>query len=221
MKKALYLILLAALVIGLIGCNNNDDNNKDNKPNEETANKNDDNNGVADDNDDNNDANDEDKNDNETALPVLEEQKTVEMMLEGMPEDKVVKVYHHKELGFSTYVPDDMVVESNPEVFNVYTNFAGTKNENATLKITGQTEEEMTKVLTDIGFTLEPQDMKAFDFSDKEFSLQKEGMIGRAAIFKHNDNNYALYYYFPEDYAEGFGPRSDIIVKEIVWHDEQ
>ena len=219
MKKALYLILLAGLVIGIVGCNNNDNNNKDNKANnEETKQTNEEKNGAA---EDNKDANDNDKNDNETGLPVLEEQKTVKIMLEGMPEDKVVKLYHHKELGFSTYVPDDMVVESNPEVFNVYTNYGGTKNEDATLKITGQTEEEMTKDLTDLGFTLEPQDAKAFDFSNKEFSLQKEGMIGRAAIFKHNDNNYALYYYFPEDYADGFGPRSGVIVKEIVWHDEQ
>lgn len=215
MKKAFYIFLLAGLITGLAGCNDNDKNNKEEKTEEETAENKD---GAA---NENTDAAEAENEETEHAMPVLEEQKTVEMMLEGMPEDKVVKVYHHKELGFSTYVPDDMVVESNPEVFNVYTNFGGTKNENATLKITGQTEEEMTKDLTDNGFTLEAQDMKAFDFSEKEFSLKKDGMIGRAAIFNHNNQDYALYYYYPEEYADGFGPRSDIIVKEIVWHDQQ
>ncbi|HHY73493.1 MAG TPA: hypothetical protein GX497_09760 [Bacillus bacterium] len=211
MKKLIYFILLIGLVVNLMGCNNNDDKNKDDKQNEKTAET----------DKDNNDKNEDKKDNDEQALPLLEEQKTVEMIIEGMPENKVVKLYHHKELGLSTYVPDDMIVESNPKVFNIYTNFGGTKNENATLKITDQTEEEMIKDLSDRGFKLETQETQAFDFSQKEFSLEKAGMIGRAAIFKHDNKDYALYYYFPEDYADGFGPRSDIIVNEIVWHDEQ
>ncbi|MEC1696342.1 hypothetical protein [Schinkia azotoformans] len=207
MKKILYFILLASLIINLVGCNNNDDK-KDDKANEgkteQTENK-----GGA------------EKENSEQALPDLAEQKTVEIMLEGMPENKVVKLYHHKKLGFSTYVPDDMTVESNPEIFNVFANFGGTENKDATLKITGQTEEEVTKNLQDNGFTLGKVEVKAFDFTDKEFSLNKEGMIGHVAFFKHGNDDYAIYYYFPKDYAEGFGPRSDIIIKEIKWHDEQ
>ncbi|HHW39379.1 MAG TPA: hypothetical protein GXX18_19545 [Bacillales bacterium] len=207
MKKILYFILLASLIIGLVGCNNNDDK-KDNKAKgdktEQTQNKG----GVE-------------KKNSEQALPDLPEQKTVEMMLEGMPEDKVVKLYHHKELGFSTYVPDDMIVESNPKIFNVFANFSGTENKDATLKITGQTEEDVTKDLQDNGFTLRKVETKAFDFADKEFSLKKDRMIGHVAFFKHGDDDYTIYYYFPEEYEEGFGPRSDIIVNEIEWHDKK
>ncbi|EKN68936.1 hypothetical protein P9E76_03435 [Schinkia azotoformans] len=205
MKKIFYFVLLTTLIIGLVGCNNKDDkkNDKANEGNtEQTENKG-------------------EKENSEQPLPDLAEQKTVEMMLEGMPEDKIVKLYHHKELGFSTYVPDDMIVESNPEIFNVFANFGGTENKDATLKITGQTEEEVIKNLQDNGFTLGKVEVKAFDFTDKEFSLNKEGMIGHVAFFKHSNDDYAIYYYFPEDYAEGFGPRSDIIIKEIEWHDEQ
>ncbi len=216
MKKVLYFVLLAGLIIGLVGCNNDDkkDDNAKEEKTEKTENK-----GGA--SEGNANANKDEKENSEQALPNLAEQKTVEMILEGMPEDKVVKLHHHKELGFSTYVPDDMIVESNPEIFNVFANFGGTENKDATLKITRQTEEDVTKDLQDNGFTLGKVETKAFEFADKEFSLNKEGMIGHVAFFNHGDDEYAIYYYFPEDYAEGFGPRSDIIVKEIVWHDEQ
>ncbi|NSL51030.1 hypothetical protein [Calidifontibacillus erzurumensis] len=207
MKKIFYSLLAIGIMIGISGCNNNMDEGE--KTSEETVSQNE------------NENVQETSEQTEHKLPDLESEKTVDMMIEGTTEKKVVKLHHHTELGFSTYVPDDMVVESNPEVFNVFTNYGGNKNEDATLKITRQSEEELTKILTDQGFQLEEQDMKAFDFSEKEFSLQKEGFIGRIAFFKHADENYALYYYYPEEFADGFGPRSDIIVKEIVWHDEQ
>lgn len=216
MSKVTYFILLAGLIIGLVGCNNDD--KKDDKAKEEKTEQTENKGGAA---DGATDTNKDGNQNSEEVLPDLAEQKTVEMMLEGMPEDKVVNLYQHKELGFSTYVPDDMIVESNPEIFNVFTNFGGTKNEDATLKITDQTEEDVTKDLQDNGFTLGKVETKAFEFADQEFSLNKDGMIGHVAFFKHGDDDYAIYYYFPEDYAEGFGPRSDIIVKEIVWHDEQ
>lgn len=215
MKKVFNFVLLTGLIIGLVACNNNDDK-KDDKAKEEKTEQTENKGGATEGGNDN-----DEKETPEQALPDLAEQKTVEMMLEGMPEDKVVNLYHHKELGFSTYVPDDMIVESNPEIFNVYANFGGTENKNATLKITGQTEEIVTKDLQDNGFTLGKVETKAFEFADKEFSLNKEGMIGHVAFFKHGKDDYAIYYYFPEDYAEGFGPRSDIIIKEIVWHDDQ
>ncbi len=215
MKKVFYFILLVGLILGMVGCNNNDDK-KDDKAKDEKTEQTENKGGATEGENDS-----DEKETPEQALPDLAEQKTVEMMLEGMPEDKVVKLYQHKELGFSTYVPDDMIVESNPEIFNVYANFGGTKNKDATLKITGQTEEVVTKDLQDNGFTLGKVETKAVDFADKEFSLNKEGMIGHVAFFKHGADDYAIYYYFPEDYAEGFGPRSDIIIKEIVWHDDQ
>lgn len=215
MKKVFYFILLTGLILGMVACNNNDDK-KDDKAKDEKTEQTENKAGATEGGNDS-----DEKETSEQALPDLAEQKTVEMMLEGMPEDKVVKLYQHQELGFSTYVPDDMIVESNPEIFNVYANFGGTENKDATLKITGQTEDVVTKDLQDNGFTLGKVETKAFDFADKEFSLNKEGMIGHVAFFKHNEDDYAIYYYFPEDYAEGFGPRSDIIIKEIVWHDKQ
>lgn len=216
MKKVLYIVLLVGTIIGLFGCNSDD--KKEEKAKEEKTEKSENKGGAS---EGNTNANKGEKENSEQTLPNLAEQKTVKIMLEGMPEDKVVKLYHHKELGFSTYVPNDMIVESNPEIFNVFANFGGTENKDATLKITGQTEEDVTKDLQDNGFTLGKVETKAFEFADKEFSLNKEGMIGHVAFFKHSDADYAIYYYFPEDYAEGFGPRSDIIVKEIVWHDDQ
>ncbi|WP_102349077.1 hypothetical protein [Bacillus sp. Marseille-P3661] len=219
MKKISMFIIIVGVFIGLVGCNTTNENIAEDTPKEENAETNE--NTKDAETESNEESQEEQPEQPEQALPELEEQKTVNMMLEGMAEEKVVNVHHHKELGFSTYVPDDMVVESNSDTFNVFTNFGGTKNEDATLKIKSQTETQLIEELEGNGFTIESQDQKAYDFSEKEFSLQKEGMIGRAAIFKHNTKEYTLYYYFPEDYADGFGPRSEIIVSEIVWHDEQ
>lgn len=217
MKITAKFIILFGLIIGLVGCNTGNDESSEAVPNNGNT--------EATDNNTETDTNETEENTNgntgDHALPQLEQQKTVKMMIEGMTEDKVVNVAHHKELMFSTYVPDDMIVESNPESFNVFTNFEGNRNENATLRITNKTEEQMTEEIETNGFMLEATNEKAYDFSEKEFSLKKEGMLGRAATFKHNGKDYSLVYYFPEDFADGFGPRADIIVNEIIWHDLQ
>ncbi|WP_017755416.1 hypothetical protein [Calidifontibacillus oryziterrae] len=209
MKKAASIFISLGVLLSLVACNT--DNNK---TVEENTIENDRNETEVTEGENNREGN------GSIELPELEKQKTVKMMIEGMEEDKLVTLEQHKELGFSTYIPDDMVVETSPESFDVFTNFGGNKNENAKLQISAKTVEQITEQMEIEGFTIEETTEKAYEFTTKEFSLKKEGMIGRVVHFQHNEKDYSLIYFFPEEFADGFGPRADIIVNELVWHDK-
>lgn len=148
----------------------------------------------------------------------LEETKKVEIEMEGVKEEKVVHLQQHEKLGFSTYVPEDMMAESDDQTFNVYTNFGGNLNKDARFFITKQGEQEIVEYLKNEGFAISSVEEQAFNFSQKEYQLEKEGFIGRLSIFNQNEESYSLAYYYPSEYADGFSARSHIIVQEMVWH---
>ncbi|TFB21397.1 hypothetical protein E3U55_08770 [Filobacillus milosensis] len=211
MKKFSGLLILLLLLLGACGSNdeNNDMNQEDeNKEQEEQTNEEAEN-SV--------DESEEDKENSGQSLDV-EETKTVDMMIEGTTEEMVVNLHNHEELGFYTYVPEDMVVESDAETFNVYTNFQGNKNKDARLFMMKQSEEEIKGYLEGEDFAFSDVDENAYEFSNKEFHLEKEEFIGRVSLFTHNDENYVLGYYYPAAFADGFSPRSHIIVDEMEWH---
>lgn len=155
-----------------------------------------------------------------STMPELEETKTVDMLIEGTTEEKVVKLHHHEQLGFSTYVPDDMVVEFDDQTFNVYTNFQGAKNEDARLFMMKKTEKEISEDLESEGFTLTEGNESSYEFSEKEYRLEKAGFSGRVFIFTQSNESYILGYYYPSEYGDGFSARTHIILDELVWHNE-
>lgn len=211
MKKISILFLIILLLLGACGTNEEHDVIDEKEGQNEQVNKEEDGAGdeVA-----------EEDAEQPTSMPELEETKTVEMLIEGTTEEKVVKLHHHEQLGFSTYVPEDMVVESDDQVFNVYTNFEGVKNKEARLFVVKLTEKEGTDNLEEAGFTLTEVNNKAYEFSEKEYSIEKKGLIGRVSTFTQNDESYMLGYYYPSEYGDGFSARSHIIVDEMVWHNE-
>ncbi|WP_077211973.1 hypothetical protein [Bacillus dakarensis] len=211
MKKISILFLIILLLLGACGTNGEHDVIDEKEGQNEQVNKEEDGAGdeVA-----------EEDAEQPTSMPELEETKTVEMLIEGTTEEKVVKLHHHEQLGFSTYVPEDMVVESDVQVFNVYTNFEGVKNEDARLFVVKLTEKKGTDYLEEAGFTLTEVNNKAYEFSEKEYSIKKKVLIGRVSTFTQNDESYMLGYYYPSEYGDGFSARSNIIVDEMVWHNE-
>ncbi|GGM23693.1 hypothetical protein GCM10011351_06850 [Paraliobacillus quinghaiensis] len=150
----------------------------------------------------------------------LEESKEGTLMIEGLEEQVTLNLFQHEALAFSTYVPEDMIAKYDQGFFNVYANFNDNKNENARLFITNQEEAEITAYLEGLGFNLSSVDTPAYDFSEKELSLEKEGFLGRVAFFKKHEKPYALAYYYPAEYGDGFSGRASIVVGEIVWHEK-
>ncbi|MFD1738028.1 hypothetical protein ACFSCX_15940 [Bacillus salitolerans] len=208
-----YCIFLLIVLLILAGCGTNDADNElgtENEQNDQVIEENDTPEGGE-------EQADEQAGDG-SPLPDLEESKTVNMEIEGETQEIVVNLHHHEQLGLSTYVPEDMVVESDDQTFNVYTNFQGSVNKDARFFIKNQTEEKISTYLEGEGFTLTEAGEKAYDFSDKEFLLEKEGFIGRVATLSEHDETYSIGYYYPSEFADGFTPRSHIIVNELVWH---
>lgn len=85
--------------------------------------------------------------------------------------------------------------------------------------MTEEDQDDVTEHLEADDFVLNETDSFAYDFSNQEFLLEKPGFIGRVAILTVADQEYAIGYYYPEEFADGFSLRSDLIIENIVWHD--
>lgn len=155
----------------------------------------------------------------------LPQKKTIPIMLEGMEEKMVLYLHQAKPLGFYTYIPRDMVAKSGERTFTVYSRFQGKVNQNVKFQLIkmghslNQAENQLKQRLKNEGFDIQPITQKRFGFAEREFGLKKRGFTGRAAVFQYNERAYALYYYYPPEYADGFEPRLEIILDELVWYD--
>ncbi|WP_138416682.1 hypothetical protein [Aquibacillus sediminis] len=148
----------------------------------------------------------------------LQKNKLMEMEIEGTKEEIKVHLHHHDELEFSTYVPEDMLVESDPTSFIAYTNFADQPNRKARLFITKQDKQTIMDDLKAEGFTVTELDSNSYDFSEEELQVSKDGFTGRFIRFSKNNDSYSIGYYYPSEYADGFSARAAVIIDEIVWH---
>ena len=84
--------------------------------------------------------------------------------------------------------------------------------------ITATPKQTVLTELEENEFTVKEADAFAYEFSDEEFHLEKQGFIGRVSFFTENDQDYSIGYYYPEEFADGFSARSALIVDNIVWH---
>lgn len=218
MQKLLYFLLVSLSVAVLAACGTNDQVEGD-QPDEHTENVEDGTGGE-----DEAENSDEASEAEETAihqaeLPELEASKQATLMIEGMEEETTVHLFQHEELGFSTYVPQDMIAGYENGFFNGYANFNDNKNEDARLFITAKDQAELTAYLEEKDFNLSAVDTPAYDFSEIEMTLEKAGFVGRVAFFMKQGQAYALGYYYPAEYGDGFSARSHIITDEIIWHE--
>lgn len=138
--------------------------------------------------------------------------------IEGMEEPTTLYLYQNDDFDFSAYVPEDMVGHFEQNYFNIYTNFNEQKNEDARMFITATPKQTVLAELEAKEFTVKEADTFAYEFSDEEFHLEKQGFIGRVSFFTENGQDYSIGYYYPEEFADGFSARSALIIDNIVWH---
>lgn len=155
----------------------------------------------------------------------LPQKKTIPIMIEGTEEKMVLYLHQAKPLGFYTYVPRDMIAKSNGRTFTVNSRFQGKVNQNVKFQIIkmghslNQAESQLKQILKEEGFQLKSISKQRFGFAKREYALSKTGFMGRAAVFQYNGRYYVLYYFYPPEYADGFEPRLEIILDELVWYD--
>lgn len=207
MMKRLFFVLLASLLM-LFACNTNDTTDDVEGGQDLPVETPDD------------DQTDDDSTDDDTAiLPDLPATKTEKMMIEGMEEEMTLNLLQDEEADFSIYIPDDMQGKFNDGDLDVYTNFGGTLNEDARLFIYEESEADILATLESDGFTTEATDTVAFDFTDTEHALVKDGFSGRIGSFTYQGDEYTIGYYYPSEFGDGFSARLPLIVDSLVWHD--
>ncbi len=224
MMKRLFFILLASLLM-LFACNSDDTTDDDAGDSEDPPVETPDDDGDDSDDNDQTDVTDDDTDDDSmdddtAALPDLPETKTEMVMIEGMEEEMMLNLLQNEEADFSIYIPDDMQGKFNDDDLDVYTNFGGTLNEDARFFIYEETEADVLGTLKSDGFTTDAAETLAFDFTDTEQALIKDGFSGRIGSFTHQDDAYTIGYYYPSEFGDGFSARLPLIVDSLVWHDE-
>jgi hypothetical protein len=158
------------------------------------------------------------------------------IVIEGTENPFQFSLYQNKDLGMSTYIVEDMRVESldldEGHGMLVYENIGGGGN-NAFIQFfspTGQKIqtikhlEEWTKgKVKEQGFEIIPNDAhKKFEWSEVEVSIQKKledgrNVIGTVSLFERNGKLYQFTVQYPEEYEEGFAPRILKFVKDTQW----
>ncbi|EGL83718.1 hypothetical protein CathTA2_0737 [Caldalkalibacillus thermarum TA2.A1] len=153
--------------------------------------------------------------------------KTVTIEIEGIKEEMTLYLHEAKQLGFYTYLPQDMAAENKWKAMLAYFKPGGHKMYKAKLEILTRDEiesvEEMAEFiqgqLAEKGFTVEPSQARRFGFSAQEFRLSKDNLTGKVSIFEYNQRVFALIYHYPPEYGDGFETRMEIILDELVWYE--
>jgi hypothetical protein len=158
--------------------------------------------------------------------------------IEGMDEELRVLLYESPAdfpLGFSTYVPEDMVVERWPsnegDAVAFVAAFGGYRNEAAAMRVIahrpGATEHEVEEILSqlarDLGADLvESSDDPRHDWSVREFrsvprSSRRDAPYGTLAVGRQDGRYYTVAIHYPPEYGDGFAPRTHLILEEWRW----
>lgn len=160
--------------------------------------------------------------------------KTDVISLEGMDEEFTFNLYEEKGLDFSTYIIEDMIAESvstgEGDALIVYANFGGNKNEDAALSFFSPSEahklnleqliEQTKEQLTNEGYKVEEleESTNPLQLDVQIYNLESSDLIGKAMFFEHQDRVYVIYYHYPPEFGDGFGPRLNKLLEDIVWY---
>lgn len=155
-------------------------------------------------------------------LPDIPDEITKTVVVEGMEEKRKFEVIHHIDLGFSTYIPVNMITEKTKNSLHLFSSdLEGEKLENVTYQLTKTDSETAIKeALENKGFDIKPTDKHNYPDSVSEFYITKNSVLGYGRIIEHNDQRYAIVYYYPGEFGDGFEPTVQAINEEIIWHDE-
>jgi hypothetical protein len=171
-------------------------------------------------------------------LPQRPIEKTDSIRLEGTYQRFTARlVQSDAPPGFSTYIPEDMLYEPGSSGGGhghyFYTNFAGRKNELAYMLIfvypEGTAEAAARRSVDSLiarldtirGRTLTNTSFQNSIF-ERAYFFPRDGIthFGRIALARHNDRFIHLVIQYPQEYADGFGPRAAYIRSQWVWLDD-
>lgn len=182
------------------------------------------------------------ENEQDTQTPNEQQQENLErpatktdvITLEGMDEEFEFNLYEDKGLGFSTYISEDMIAESvstgEGDALIVYANFGGNKNEDAALSFFSPSEahelnleqliEQTKEQLTNEGYKVEEleESTNPLQLDVQIYNLESSDLIGKSMFFEHQDRVYVIYYHYPPEFGDGFGPRLNKLLEDIVWY---
>lgn len=162
--------------------------------------------------------------------------------LEGADEPMTFWLYRSPPdfpLPFSTYVPTDMaaapVAADEADVIRFVAAFGGVRNEQAFLAVAALPEVvdrdaalAMARLVAQrygaVRVERAPDAPPRYTWSLEEWSFTRElpgrqKAIGSAALGRHGARYFFIVTHFPEEYAEGFGPRAARILDEWRWED--
>ncbi len=180
-----------------------------------------------------------------TGIPAEDRPETKEIatIIEGTNENYRFKLINNDTLGFSTYIPDKFEAESWStnfmECLTVYVNYTGKVNKDAFIQFSSPPSWQTGKItfeglldstednMKSEGFTvrtIKENETKFFKHSEVELWGEKRdskygSIISKSSIFKHGDRPYRITVQYPIEYAEGFVPRVNTILNEILWND--
>ena len=173
-----------------------------------------------------------DEQDQPATNPAKDRPKTKvdQLLIEGMPEEKTFTLVVHDTLRFSTYYPEDMVVESTENSVTIYANFGGEKNDQAFLQFYGiQARErdvieaaEATLNANFHGYAVTEKERSEFaiPYSEREFLVTRARMAGTVSFFTRNGYLYVVTIHYPVEMGDGFAARVDKILDDIQWYDQ-
>lgn len=177
-----------------------------------------------------------------TALPPRPDTIHSTITLEGMDEPMTYWLYRAPPgfpLPFSTYVPTDMtaapVAADEADVIRFVAEFGGVRNEQVFLAIAVLPEgidQAAAQALANaaarrygVEIVERASDMpRRYTWSLEEWNFVRElpggrRAIGTAALGAHRGRSFLIVTHFPDEYAEGFGPRAARILNEWRWED--
>ena len=162
------------------------------------------------------------------------------LSIEGMQQEVVLHLVEGAPLPFYTYAPSDMMVERTAsgegEAFRFVANFAGKKRDDAYMSLffypQGTSVEEAVKfasgmILSNrwqkVGRYNNPDTEKSYPWSESEWQfmdkVNNQSYVGNIAVGKHGDRVFHIINHYPEDFAEGFVPRTGKILEKFTWTD--
>lgn len=166
--------------------------------------------------------------------------------LEGMPQSMPLRLVRAPDgfpLRFSAYVPEDMAARfstgDDGASLDLIAEFGGRRSPDAFLHLyvfpagTDRREVEAMALAYRAGRELPvsmglepleeagPESRMGWSGPGYRFRYQGEGTwyIGRLGIGRHGDRFFLLMSHYPQEYVEGFGPRSDIVRQTWKWAD--
>lgn len=160
--------------------------------------------------------------------------------LEGMDEPMTFWLYRSLEtfpVPFTTYVPTDVAAEpiasGDGDAVRFIAEFGGARNEHVFLAVAfppAGTDEARARELVRTfaakhGAVARPADARPrYTWSIEEWNFVRElpnrrSAIGTVTLARHGEWYFYVATHFPEEYAEGFGPRAARILDEWRWED--